>query len=126
MAKQYISPPDVHKPRTYSHAVKADKTVYVAGQVGCDIDGNIVPGGFEAQAERVFENLRLVLEAAGASTRDVVKLNTYLKDMADRPAYTAIRSRYFSEPLPASTLVQISSLAAPEFLIEVEAVAVID
>ncbi len=126
MPREFINPPTVHRVTAYSHAVKVDNTVYVAGQVGRDVDGNTVSGGFEAQAEKALDNLRLVLEAAGATMKDVVKLNTYLKDMSDRDQYMAIRSRYFSAPLPASTLVQISCLADPAFLIEVEAVAVVD
>jgi reactive intermediate/imine deaminase len=126
MAKEYINPSNVHLAKTYSHVVKAGNTIYVSGQIGCDLDGNVVQGGFEAQAERVFENLSLVLEAAGATLKDVVKVTTYLRSMTDRPVLTAIRQKYFSEPYPASTLVEISSLALPDLLIEVEAIAVVE
>lgn len=127
MAKEFISPENVHQARGYSHAVKVGNTVYVAGQVGCAPDGSVVPGGFTPQAERAFENLRLVLEAAGATLNDVVKLNTYLKDIpANRRAYNDVRKRYFPEPCPASTLVEIVNLAGPDLLIEVEAIAVIE
>ncbi len=126
MAREYISPATVHTPRTYSHAVKVGNTIYISGQVGLDINGNIVPGGFEAQAERAFENLRLVLEAAGASFKDIVKVTTFLTSMSNRAGLGNVRERYFSAPFPASTLVEIPSLAQPEFLIEVEATAVID
>lgn len=126
MVKEYISPANVHPARTYTHVVKAGNTIYVSGQIGCDLDGNVVGGGFEAQAERVFENLRLVLEAAGASLKDVVKVTTYLRHMTDRAVLTAVREKHFSPPYPASTLVEVSSLALPELLIEVEVVAVVD
>ncbi len=126
MAKEYIAPASVHRAATYSHAVKVGNTIYVSGQIGCDIDGKVVPGGFQAQAERAFENLRLVLAAAGATFRDVVKVNTYVRNMDDRAALNTFRQRYFSPPYPASTLVEISSLAMPELLIEVEAIAVVE
>lgn len=128
MANKFVNPPGVHTPftKTYTHAVKAGNTIYVSGQVGCDVDGNVVPGGFQAQAKRAFENLRLVLEECGASMRDIVKVNTYLTDMSNLPQLTALRSRYFSELPPASTLLQVPALALPDLLIEVEAVAVLE
>lgn len=124
MSKQFIVPGGVHQPRGYSHAVKVGNTVYVAGQVGWDEQRKVAAGGFEAQAAQALENLKRVLEAAGASVKDVVKINTYIKDLNDLPKWRDIRERYFSPPFPASTLVQIVSLAAPELLIEIEAVAV--
>lgn len=123
MAKEFLTPKGVHQPRGYSHAVKVDNTVYVAGQVAWDEQRRVVPGGFEAQATQALENLKRVLEAAGASFRDVVKLNTYIKNLDDLPKYREIRERYFSAPFPASTTVQIVSLASPDLLIEIEAVA---
>ena len=82
--------------------------------------------GFEAQALKAFENMELVLKAAGASFKDVVKLNGYFKNyMENRQKYHEIRSRFFSPPLPVATNVQ-AALASPEVLLEVEAVAVID
>lgn len=126
MAKEFITPQGVHEPRGYSHAVKVGNTIYVAGQVAWDEKRQVVSGGFEAQAVQALENLKRVLEAAGASFKDVVKLNTYIKDLNDLSKYREIRQRYFGPPLPASTLVQIVSLASPELLIEIEAVAVIE
>ncbi|MBI2954479.1 MAG: RidA family protein [Chloroflexi bacterium] len=127
MAKEFINPPTVHRGGTYSHAVKVGNTIYVSGQVGRGPDGNVVSGGFAAQAERAFENLRLVLEAAGATTNDVVKLNTFLTDMANKPTYNEVRSRYFTASVPpSSTLLEISGLADPLYMIEVEAVAVVE
>jgi len=127
MKKEFISPKGVHKPVRYSHAVKVGNTIYVAGQVGMDEEGRIVSGGFEAQAIRAFENMRLVLEAAGASLKDVVKLNGYFINYhRDFAKYHEIRSRFFSPPLPAATNVQVAGLALPELLLEIEAVAVID
>lgn len=126
MSKEFITPSGVHQPRGYSHAVKVGNTIYVAGQVAWDEQRRAVPGDFEAQAVQALENLKRVLEGAGASLKDVVKINTYLKDLNDLPKYREIRERYFTPPFPASTTVQIVSLASPELLIEIEAVAVVD
>lgn len=126
MGNEFINPSGVHQPRGYSHSAKAGNTVYVAGQVGWDEQGKVVPGGFDAQAEQAFKNLKAVLEGAGASLKDIVKTTIYLKDIGDISKFREIRGKYFSEPLPASTLVQITSLALPELLIEIEAIAVIE
>jgi reactive intermediate/imine deaminase len=117
----------VHPARGYSHAVKVGNTVYVAGQIAFDKDGNVVgKGDIRAQAEQVFRNLQAVLAAAGASFKDVVKINTYLTRAQDIPAVREVRSKYLATEPPASTLVVISALALPDLLIEVEAVAALD
>lgn len=126
MRKEFISPTDVHQPRGYSHAVKAGNTIFVAGQVGWDEERRIAQDSFELQTVQAFENLKRVLEASGATLKDVVKINIYLKDLNDLPKFREIRERYFQPPYPASTLVQIVSLAFPELLIEIEAVALVD
>ena len=126
MKKEHINPEGMHRPRGYTHTVRAGNTVYVAGQVGWDKEGKIAPGGFEAQAAQAFENLKRALEGGGASLKDVVKITTYVKDLNDLPKFREVREKYFSPPLPASTLVQIVSLAMPELLIEIEAVAVVE
>lgn len=126
MKKEHINPDGMHRPRGYTHTVRAGNTVYVAGQVGWDKDGKIVPGGFEAQAAQAFENLKRALEGGGASLADVVKITTYVKDLNDLPKFREVREKYFTAPLPASTLVQIVSLAMPELLIEIEAIAVVE
>lgn len=115
----------------YSHVAIASgaRTVYIAGQVAMDSEGNLVGAGdLGAQTEQVMRNLGLALAAAGASFADVVKITTYVVDY--KPEHRAIigkaRSPFFAgrEP-PASTLVGISALAAPGWLIEIEAVAVV-
>src|SRR3989337_1077487 len=124
MTKEIITPSNVHPARGYSHAIKVGNTVYVSGQVGIGADNQVAPGGFEAQARQALENLKQVLEAAGASLKDVVKLNTYVKTVDFMPGYRDLRRSYFGDHYPASTLVQVAGLARPEFLIEIEAVAV--
>ncbi|MBI4299250.1 MAG: RidA family protein [Chloroflexi bacterium] len=128
MPNQVIKPAEVHVPagRGYNHAVKAGNTVYVAGQVAIDKNGNLVgKGDFTAQAEQVYENLQAVLAAAGASFKDVVKMNTYLTRQEDLGKLREIRQRYATVEPPASTLLVISALANPDFLLEVEVIAVL-
>jgi enamine deaminase RidA (YjgF/YER057c/UK114 family) len=133
MAKEIFSPATLPPPTGYSHIAKVSKgtLVYVAGQVSSDASGKLVgEGDFEAQAERVFANVKLAVEAAGATMADIVKMNTYIVaavDPADVPKMRAVRGRYFgSGTPPASTLVYVSRLAQPGWMIEVEVVAAID
>ena len=133
MSKEIFSPATLPPPTGYSHVAKVNKgtLVYIAGQVSSDASGKLVgEGDFEAQAERVFANVKLAVEAAGATMADIVKMNTYIVaavDPADVPKMRAVRGRYFgSGTPPASTLVYVSRLAQPGWLIEVEVVAAID
>ena len=133
MSKEIFSPATLPPPTGYSHVAKVNKgtLVYIAGQVSSDASGKLVgEGNFEAQVEQVFKNVKLALEAAGATMADIVKLNTYLVaevSQDDLPKMRAIRDRYLNkEKPPASTLVVVSRLARPGWLIEIEAVAAID
>lgn len=133
MSKEVFSPATLPPPTGYSHVAKVNKgtLVYIAGQVSSDASGKLVgEGDFEAQAEQVFKNVKLALDAAGATMADVVKMNTYIVaavDPADVPKMRAVRGRYFgSGTPPASTLVYVSRLAQPGWMIEVEVVAAID
>ena len=121
------NPPTLSKPTGYTHVVEVTgpgKTVYIAGQIALDKDGNVVgAGNMKAQAEQVFKNLQAALEAAGAKFSDVVKMNTYVTDMEQAPAVREVRARYFGDTAPASTLVQVVRLARPEFLLEIEVIA---
>jgi len=132
VVKERANPRGLAQPRGYSHvvAVRGGKTVFISGQVALDEKGELVgKGDLKAQAQRVFENLRVALQAAGADFDDVVKLNTYVVNY--RPAMLdtlrAVRSSFIGEVAgPASTLVGVQSLAREGFLIEIEAVAVVD
>lgn len=126
MSKQIIAPANVHPARGYSHAIKAGNTIYVSGQVGKDKQGKVVGGGFEAQADQAFANLTLVLRDAGAAATDIVKLNLYFRNMADMTRLRDPWRKYLGKHFPATTAVQIVSLAEPELLLEVEAVAVVE
>ncbi|MGH9388304.1 MAG: RidA family protein [Vicinamibacteria bacterium] len=115
-------------PLGYSHVVEVQggRTIYVAGQVALDKEGNLVgQGNLGAQTVQVFENLKARLEEAGATFKDVVKLNYYLTDASDLQGLRDVRNRYLNtENPPASTLVVVKQLFREEFLIEVEAIAV--
>ena len=125
MPKEIITPGNVPKARGFSHAIKAGNTIYVAGQGGIDINGQVVPGGIEAQIDTAFENLQRILEAAGAKMTDVVRLNYFLVDIQDLAKIGNAYRKYFGWHFPASTAVQINALAIPEMRVEVEATAVI-
>jgi len=125
MKKQFVSPKGVYEWPSYSQVVRVGNTIYVSGQTGVNEQGKM-ENGFEAQALKAFENMGLALKSVGASFKDVVKLNGYFRNYTEnREKYHEIRSRFFSPPLPAATNVQ-ASLAFPEMLLEVEAVAVVD
>ena len=129
MPSEIVNPAGVHEPigRSYSHARKAGNTVYLAGQVALDAQGNLVgKGDIVAQTDQVFRNLSGVLAAAGGSFADVVKLTTYLTSREDLPGFREGRQRHFTRDPPANTLVIVSGLASPDFLLEIEAVAVVD
>jgi len=104
----------------YSQGViTSGRTLYIAGQGPADPVTGRIPEGVEAQITRCLENVKAIVEAAGASMADVIKVNAYLKDMAHFPIYNEIYRRYFPEPYPARTTVQ-SDL--PNFLIEIDAI----
>jgi enamine deaminase RidA (YjgF/YER057c/UK114 family) len=133
MTKEIFSPATLPPPTGYSHVAKVSKgtLVYIAGQVSSDASGKLVgEGNFEAQVEQVFKNVKLALEAAGATMADIVKLNTYLVaevSQDELPKMQAIRDRHLNKDKPpASTLVVVSRLARPGWLIEIEAVAALD
>ena len=126
---RYVNPPSLVKPNGYTHVVVAPdgRTVYVAGQVAFDSTGQLVGGNnFQAQAERVYANLRRALTSVGGSLDDVVKTTTFLTDAKHVAPLRDIRLKYLdSARPPANTLVVVSSLARPTLLIEIEAVAVL-
>jgi enamine deaminase RidA (YjgF/YER057c/UK114 family) len=131
MEKEYWNPHAL-KPRFWSDAVGVTgpaKLIHVSGQVSWGPDGKIVgKGDMRAQCEQVFNNVGLVLRAAGAGWGDVVKMNGYMVGMnaANVAAFREIRTRYLDPAqLPASTLVGVASLVQPELLLEVEVVAAV-
>lgn len=95
---------------TYSQAVRVGETVYLSGQIGLDPATMQMVEGIDAQVIRVFDNLKAVVEAAGGSLADVVKLNVYLTDLANFSKVNDAMARYFSEPFPARAAVGVAAL----------------
>ncbi|RRJ82523.1 RidA family protein [Aestuariirhabdus litorea] len=96
---------------TYSQAVKVGTTVYLSGQIPLIPETmELVEGDFEANAERVFENLKAVAEAAGGSLKDLVKLNIYLTDLGNFAKLNEVMARYFEEPYPARAAIGVAEL----------------
>jgi enamine deaminase RidA (YjgF/YER057c/UK114 family) len=122
------NPPTIHAPRGYSHVVEASapgRTIYIAGQVGVAPDGKIA-ADFRAQVTQCFENLKAALAAAGAGFEHVVKTTNYFIDIGQIGVFREVRDRYIdTKAPPASTALQVGKLAAPEFLFEIEAIAVV-
>ena len=126
MSIERIQPDGLSRPPTYSHVVKAGNTIYIAGQVAQDEQGQVVGrGDITAQAVQVFENLKKALAAAGADFENLVKITVYVTDPRYREALAEVRNRYLGSALPASTLVVVAGLAQPDYLLEIEAVAVV-
>jgi reactive intermediate/imine deaminase len=110
----------------YSQAVRAGNTLYLSGQTPLDpATGEIVAGDIATQARRVFDNLRAVLEAGGASFAAVVRVGIYLTDLRDFAAVNEIMKQYFAEPYPARSTIGVSSLPRGA-AVEVDAIAVLD
>jgi len=129
---EYLKPEGLAPVTAYSHVVVArpGKVIFIAGQVALDKEGKLVgKDDLKAQAVQVFANLKTALAAAGATFDDVVKINWYIKGYKPDvlPTLREVRSTYFSKnaPPPASTLVGVMSLAQDDYLIEVEAIAVV-
>ena len=126
-AIQVKTKPDPYEVFNIAQGYRAGDFIFVSGQAALDLEGNIVgEGDFEAQAVQAFENLRAVLMAAGSGMDKLIKVNIYVTDMANFERVVAIRQRYFSAPWPADTLVEVSALALPELMIEVEGIALAD
>ena len=127
MAHKILKLENVHPTIGYSHAAKAGNTLYIAGQIAKDIHGNLVgKGDFEKQVRQVYENLKNILEEAEGSLQNIVKMTTFLIHYSYIETYRSVRNEYFPEPCPPNTLLIVESLALPDYMIEVEAVAILD
>jgi 2-iminobutanoate/2-iminopropanoate deaminase len=112
----------------YSSGVEAPagRTVYVSGQVAFDAEGNVVgEDDIKLQTGTVLEHVKTVVEEAGGSMEDIVKVTVFITDMGLYDDIHEVRRRYFEEPFPASSMVEVSALIDPRLLIEIEAVAVV-
>jgi len=95
----------------YSQAVRVDRTVYLSGQIPLDpATGELVAGGFDTQARRVFENLKAVAAAAGATLDNAVRVTIYLTDLAQFPVVNQVMTEYFHAPYPARVTIGVASL----------------
>jgi enamine deaminase RidA (YjgF/YER057c/UK114 family) len=125
-----INPPELGAPPGYSQIVNvtASRFIFLSGQTALDSDGHLVGrSDFAAQATQVFRNLTAALQAGGCTTANLVKLTVFLTDMNNLTAYRDARNRFFASvtppAAPAVTLIEVSKLYGPDFLIEIEAIA---
>lgn len=128
---RFLNPEGLNKPAGYTHIVITEprKLAYISGQVAWDAKGQIVgKGNFRVQVTKALDNLKLALTAAGATMDDLIKVNYYVVNLKPDEVriIREVRSNYFSsEHPPASTLVGVTALAREDFMIEIEAVAVV-
>src|SRR5215472_18966730 len=126
---RFSNPNTLAKPPGYSYVVEAtgpNRLIFIAGQLGLDMENKLVGEDFRSQANKAIDNLKLALADAGATIRDVVKINNYLVDMSHISIFREVRDQHFNMSAPpASTTVAISQLARPGALFEIEAIAVL-
>ncbi len=130
MEKKIIESEKLRKPHAiYSHAVKvkAGYLLFTKGTTARDQQGNLVgKGDIKAQTRQIFENIKIILEIAGGTFDNVIKLTTYVTDISKFQEIHEVRAEYFKQDYPASTMVEVSRLAHEDLLIEIEAVAALD
>ncbi|HUI96903.1 MAG TPA: RidA family protein [Xanthobacteraceae bacterium] len=130
MPKQQIVSPKLSKPSGhFSHAtaIAARGTfVFISGMVSRRADGTIVGvGDVEAQTRQVCENLKAAVEAAGGTLDDICRVDVYVRNMEHFDIIHRVRRAYFTAPAPASTMVEVAKMTSPEYLIEINAIAVL-
>jgi 2-iminobutanoate/2-iminopropanoate deaminase len=129
MATKAIQPKTLNDPRPrYTHGILAEggRLLFIAGQTASDQAGNVVgKGDIEAQTNQVYKNLVAVLEEAGGSLDNLVMTTTYIVDRKFREGYNKVRMQYYKQHPPTSTLVIITGLAHPDYLIEINGIAVL-
>ncbi len=125
MLERIITQPDPYEPYLLSQGIRFGDLLFISGQAGAGDDGRIVEGGFLAQGEQAFANLRRALEAGGSSLRDVIKVTIFVTDMGHFQDVVALRRKFFSAPYPADTIAEIKALYDPRAMIEIEAIAAV-
>lgn len=128
MSRQILLPEGAPRPVSYySHGIRVGPVLYSAGQTARDASGRLVgSGNVQVQAEQAFYNLALVLGEAGMRFDDVVRLNIFARIRADLPIIMNVKERFFAKHAPAMTVAIVEELAYPEYLLEVEVIAVLD
>ena len=119
----------VFEPATYSQGIKvtqAQTLLFLSGQVAYTADGGVAcRGDFKGQARGAYEAIKALVESQGGTMANIIKITTYVTDMMYRVDLAPIRAEYLGQKGPASTLVEVSSLAHPDWMIEIEAIAVL-
>jgi enamine deaminase RidA (YjgF/YER057c/UK114 family) len=130
VAIKRINPPELGVTPGYSQVVevRGGRIIFIAGQTALDRNGDVVgKGNFARQVTQVFDNLTIALQSVGCTAANLLKLNVFVRDMDDLAAYREARDRFFATVTPAAapavTLVEVSRLYGPDFLIEIEAIA---
>jgi 2-iminobutanoate/2-iminopropanoate deaminase len=130
MPKQQIRSDKLRQPSgVFSHATMIEaqgRLVFISGMTARRADGSIAGvGDIEAQTRQVCENIKAAVEAAGGTMDDICRVDVYIRNMEQFDAIHKVRREYFREPLPASTMVEVVKMTHPDYLIEINAIAVI-
>jgi enamine deaminase RidA (YjgF/YER057c/UK114 family) len=128
MPSQHLNPDNMSQPRGYSQVVRVGNTVYIAGQVSAARDGSVVgKGDPEAQVRQIWRNLEAAVASVGGTLEHIVKTTTYVTNISYAAAVRKVRDEtYQSSGPPTSTLVVVAGLANPDYLVEIEAIAVLE
>lgn len=128
MDRRIIQPASVHSTQGvgYSHVSKVGPMLFLAGQIALDRDGRLIgKGDIEAQMHQTYANIQSILQELGGDMQDIVKLTTYLTDRQNLQGFRNVRDKVLHPPYPPNTLVFIDGLASPDYLVEIEAIAVL-
>ena len=125
MTREIVNP--LNKPTpVLSPAVKIDNLVYTAGQVGVNPEtGELAGAGIQEQTKQVMENIKFLLEAAGSSMEKIIKCLVFITDMKDFQAMNEVYKSYFEKDPPARSCVEVTALANPDLIVEIEAISII-
>jgi 2-iminobutanoate/2-iminopropanoate deaminase len=125
MLERVVTDPDNYEPFLLSQGIRFGNLLFISGQAGAGDDGKIVQGGFRAQGEQAFANLRRALEAGGSSLNDVIKVTIFVTHMGNFKEVVELRRTFFSQPYPADTIAEVKALYDPAAMIEIEAIAAV-
>ncbi len=130
MAKRQVTSPKIRQPSGhFSHAIEVEakgRLVFISGMTSRRADGTIAGvGDIEAQTRQVCENLKAAVEAAGGTMDDICRVDVYVRNMEHFEKVHNVRREYFKAPAPASTMVEVTKFTSPDYLIEINAIAVI-